>query len=326
MFTLRPSSPIRTRKVEHPVISAAPAEQGRTEGEPPGPDGTFPQGYDVDIVRAMLQDPFRIFVYWHVREESIKALTRYFSPQDVAGFGTVLRLIETTGPAEAFFDIGRQGRYWLTVYPDREYEFEIGVRSPIHGYISLIRSNRVRTPRGTVSPEPAKEEDYRLSPPEFMKIMEMTGFSADRMLSMAITGAEESDAGNALAAAFLQLPEAVRIALMIAEAGGPLTPELIATLPEPLRSELLRLLLAGGGLMAASALMHYLPEILRGVVGSDHELIGDELHPLHLAPRFFLGGSEHLPLPAGAMRWPAVPRLPSSPGAASVIWNKDFSL
>src|SRR5215813_5627036 len=326
MFVLRPSSPTRTRKLDSPVISAAPADRGHTEGGPPGPDQTFPEGYDVDIVRAMLQDPFRVFVYWHVREESIKALTRYFSPQDVAGFNTVLRLIETTGQAEAFFDIGRQGRYWMTVYPDREYEFEIGVRSPIHGYISLIRSNRVRTPRGTVSPEPAKEEDYRLSPPEFMQIMEMTGFSADRMLSMAITGAEESDAENLLAQAFMRLPEAVRMALMIAEAGGPLTPELIATLPEPLRSELLRIIFAGGGLMAAASLMHYLPELLREVVGSDREWIGDELHPLHLAPRFFLGGSEHLPLPAGEMRWPAVRRLPSSPGAASVIWNKDFSL
>jgi hypothetical protein len=274
----------------------------------------------------MLQDPFRLFVYWHVRQESINALTRYFSAQEVAGFTTVLRLIESTGPAEAFFEIGRQGRYWLTVYPDREYEFEIGVRSPIHGYITLIRSNKVRTPRGTVSPEPAKEEDYRLSPPEFMRILEMTGFSADRTLSLAITGAEESDAADLLALAYMRLPEAVRSALMIAEAGGALTPELIATLPEPLRSELLRLILAGGGLMAAAALMHYLPELLREVIGSDREWIGDELHPLHLAPRFFLGGSEHLPLPAGEMRWPRVPRLPSSPTAASVIWNKAFSL
>jgi hypothetical protein len=326
MFVLRPSSPIRTRKTESPVISAAAGERGHAEGGLPGPDGTFPQGYDVDIVRVMLQDPFKVFVYWHVREESITALTRYFSPQEVAGFNTVLRLIETTGPAEAFFEIGRQGRYWLTVYPDREYEFEIGVRSPIHGYISLIRSNRVRTPRGTVSPEPAKEEDYRLSPPEFMQILEITGFSADRMLSLAITGGDESDAGNLLALAFMRLPEPVRMALMIAEAGGALTPELIATLPEPLRSELLRLIFAGGGLMAATALMHYLPELLREVVPSDREWIGDELHPLRLTPRFFLGGSEHLPLPAGQMRWPAVPRLPSSPGAASVLWNKDFSL
>jgi hypothetical protein len=274
----------------------------------------------------MLQDPFRVFVYWHVRQESLNALTRFFSPQEVAGFTTVLKLIETSGPAEAFFEIGRQGRYWLTVYPDREYEFEIGVRSPIHGYISLIRSNRVRTPRGTVSPEPAKEDDYRLSPPEFMRILEITGFSADRAFSLAVGGAEESEAGNLMALAFMRLPESVRLALMIAEAGGALTPELIATLPEPLRSELLRLLLAAGGMMAAAALMHYLPELLRGVVQSDREWIGDELHPLHLSPRFFLGGSEHLPMPAGEMRWPRLPRLPSSADAASVLWNKDFSL
>src|SRR5260370_4248297 len=186
MFVLRPSSPIQAKEVAPPVISAAAGEQGDAEEGPSGPDGTFPEGYDLDIVRVMLQDPFRVFVYWHVREESIGALTRYFSPQDVTGFRTVLRLIETTGPAEAFFEIARQGRYWLTVYPHRESEFQIGVPSPLPGYISLLRSNRVRTPRGTVSPEPAKEEDYRLSPPEFMRILEITGFSADRMLSLAV--------------------------------------------------------------------------------------------------------------------------------------------
>src|SRR5262245_66482847 len=115
MFVLRPSSPIRARRTEPPVISAAPGQMGHPEGGPPGPDGTFPEGYELDIVRAMLQDPFRVFVYWHVREQSINALTRYFSPQDVQGFTTVLRLIETTGPAEAFFEIGRQGRYWLKI-------------------------------------------------------------------------------------------------------------------------------------------------------------------------------------------------------------------
>src|SRR5262249_9710340 len=164
------------------------------------------------------------------------------------------------------------------------------------------------------------------SPPEFMKVLEMTGFSADRALSLAVAGAEAADAENLLAEAFMRLPEAVRMALMIAEAGGPLTPELIATLPEPLRSELLRIIFAGGGLMASGSLVPYLPELWREVVGSDGEWIGDELPPLHLAPRFFLGGSEHLPIPGGEMRWPALRRLPSSPGAAPVIWNKDFSL
>jgi len=78
-----------------------------------------------DIVRAMLQDPFRVFVYWEVRDESLKALTRYFSPDEVAGFKVVLKLIELTGPNEAFFEVERRGRYWLMVFPDREYEFEI---------------------------------------------------------------------------------------------------------------------------------------------------------------------------------------------------------
>src|SRR5262249_60105086 len=113
------------------------------------------------------------------------------------------------------------------------------------------------------------------SPPEFMKVLEMTGFSADRALSLAVAGAEAADAENLLAEAFMRLPEAVRMALMIAEAGGPLTPELIATLPEPLRSELLRVIFAGGGMMAAASLMHYLPGRLGGGGGYVRERGGD---------------------------------------------------
>src|ERR1044072_4306163 len=133
MFILRPSSPIRTAALKEKQPDR-PAEADEVKliatGEPFIDEGMpLPDSYDVDIIRAMLQDPFRIFIYWEVRESSLKALTRYFSEEEEAGFKRDLKLVEIEGGNEAFFDVGRHGRYWMTVFPDREYEFEIGVRS-----------------------------------------------------------------------------------------------------------------------------------------------------------------------------------------------------
>jgi hypothetical protein len=309
MFILRPSSAFKSeRSGSDPVIKAAPSIGG-----PVDEGSSLPAEYDVDIVRAMLQDPFRVFVYWEVREESLKALTRYFSPDEVAGFKVVLKLIEMTGPNEAFFEVERRGRYWLMVFPDREYEFEIGIRSPVHGYISLVRSNRVRTPRGTVSPEPPSEDDYRLTPSDLMAVIDASGFGAEQSLSLKVAGGRGDDvAPDFLSSLLNELPDAVRSAIMIAATGGSLTAEMIASFPEPLRSELLRLFSATGGRVTAAGLMHYLPELLRTVMESDQEWFGDQIRPIHIAPRFFVGGTENLSWPAGELRWPGLPRRPSS--------------
>ena len=313
MFILRPSSPIRTgRTGPEPFIKALPAGEYSDEGS------TLPGQYDVDIVRAMLQDPFRMFVYWEVREESLESLTRYFSPEDVAGFHVVLRLIETTGTGEAFFDVDRKGRYWLTVFPDRDYEFEIGVRSPVHGYIALIRSNRVRTPRGTVSPEPPSEDDYRLTPPDLMEVLKASGFGVDQSLNLKVA---ELGGGplppDFLGSLLLELPDSIRNAVLIAAGGAPLTLDLIELLPEPFRSELLKLFSAAGGMVSAVSLMHYLPELLREVGVSEHEWFADQIRPIHLTPKFFVGGTENVSWPAGDMRWPSIERsLPRRPSSA----------
>lgn len=309
MFILRPSSPFRSDRLGgDAILKAMPATDGHID------EGSIlPTEYEVDIVRAMLQDPFRVFVYWEVREQSLKALTRYFSTEEVSDFKVTLRLTELKGRDEAYFDVDRRGRYWLMVFPDREYEVEIGLRSPVHGFISLVRSNRVRTPRGTVSPEPPSEEDYRLSPYDLLNVIDVSGFGAEQALNLKVTGVFGDEmAPDFLSSLLAQLPESVRTAIMIAAAGGSLTLEMIASLPEPLRSELLKLFSATGGKVTAAGLMHYLPELLRTVMESDRELFGDQFRPIHIGPRFFVGGSENVSSPGEELRWPGLPRRPSS--------------
>jgi hypothetical protein len=331
MFILRPSSPIRqirpVPREPKEVLSTDVTEEVKVVpaqepiGEPYIDEGLpLPDSYDVDIIRAMLQDPFRIFIYWEVREESLKALTRYFSEEDAAGFKTALKLIEIEGGNEAFFDVDRHGRYWMMVLPDREYEFEIGVRSLTHGYVPLVRSNRVRTPRGTVSPEPDYEPEYKLTPPEFMNVLEATGFAAEASLDITVRAMPgTSPEIDQFSETLFKLPEVVREAVRIAGAGGELTPEIIEALPDPLRSELQKLFDGTDGRVASVGLMHYLPEILREAIEDESELIGDHVHPFHVAPRFFVGGTENVAWPDTEIRVPGLPRSLSS--VASGQWS-----
>ena len=314
MFELRPSSPFRR--------SDQPAKSPQLEVAdlPDVPQGPFideglpvPESYNVDIIRAMLQDPFRVFIYWEVRDESLKALTHYFSRADASAFRTTLKLFEVTGRDEAYFDVPGHGRYWMMVFPDREYEFEIGVRSEKHGYIALVRSNRVRTPRGTVSPVASDDGKYKLSPEEFVDVLEVSGFGAQQTLDLTVAAARadfprsetaEKDPFEELLA---RLPAAVRDAILAASRGEPLSSRQIELMPEPLRSALSDLASRGDGRLASVGIVHYLPELFREAFEDYSDLIADHVHPLHLTPRFFAGGTENVMPPSREIHLPTRP-------------------
>ena len=302
MFILRPSSPFRSSELE----PAAETEEIKADEHFVDVGLPIPETYEIDIIRALIQDPFRVFIYWEVREASLGALTEYFLPEDVETFEVVLRLFEVEGRNEAFFNVSHTGRYWMMVFPDREYEFEIGVRSPVHGYIPLVRSNRVRTPRGTVSPEQAEETEYHLEPARFVEVIEASGFAPEQSLSITVAPIQGAGMGDGLIEkGARRLPPIVREAITVAASGGELTAEMIEQLPEPLRSELAQLLEAGDGRVASIGLTHYLPELLREALEDEREVLGDHIRPLQITQRFLLGGSENVTRPGGDLRWPS---------------------
>ncbi len=319
MFVLRPSSafgvaPVKPIEPDQPAAEPIPVSE--TSDQPYIDEGLpVPESYGVDIIRALLQDPFRIFIYWEVRPESLKGLTRIFSEAEAADFRPTLKLRDMDGGQEAFFEVGPRGRYWMMVFPDRTYEFEMGVRSPEHGYISLVRSNQVRTPRGTVSPAVAPEPQYQMTTPEFIDVLQASGFAPEQAMEITVAPMPGSTAdGEQIADLLVRLPESVRNALLVAAIGGQLSFDMVDALPEPFRSELLKLHSASDGHLASVGLAHYLPEVLRETIEDERGLIGDHVHPLHVTPRFFAGASESLPPPGNEFHLPRLPqfRLPSS--------------
>jgi hypothetical protein len=152
-----------------------------------------------------------------------------------------------------------------------------------------------------------------MSAPEFVRVIEASGFGAQEAFGITVAAMPGAQVGqNPLAEMMTKLPERVRSAVLVAGAGGELSLEMIEELPEPLRSELLKLWLASGGQVTAAALMHYLPELLREAIEDERELIGDHVHPLHIAPRFFVGASESSAWPGKDFHLPGLPRRTSS--------------
>jgi len=322
MFILRSSSAtLAVPPAGAAEVRASPVSVDASAADEPFIDVGLPvpETYNVDIVRALLQDPFRIFIYWEVREASLTGLTSYFSPEEAARFRVTLKLIEVEGGNEAFFEVGLRGRYWMMVFPDREYEFEIGVLSPEHGYISLIKSNRVRTPRGTVSAEPAFEPEYQLTPPEFLDVLEVSGFAGAQALDITVSALPGASADvDVMSEALQKLPDSFRAALIAAVAGEALDEQMINALPDWLRTQLIGLLSGGDGRLASAALVHYLPELLREALEDERELIGDRVHPLHVTPRFFVGASETVTWPGGEFKLPPFPRR-GGPSSLSLV-------
>ena len=135
----------------------------------------LPQTYDVDIIRALAQDPFRIFVYWEISDQSVTALTQYFSAKNAGSFNLALKLIDGDGRVQACVDVERQGSYWMTVSPSRDYHFELEAYGAEQEEIPLLKSNRVRTPSARVSRVTSDEAEYYSSSGNFAELLRASG-------------------------------------------------------------------------------------------------------------------------------------------------------
>lgn len=131
----------------------------------------IPEHYDFDMMRALWQDPFRLFVYWQLKENPFDRLRQIFPTHEVGGFHSVLKLVDETTNISSFFNAAFANEYWFSVFPDRRYRVELGVRSPRYGYIKLLSSQATHTPRGGPSDQAATEDDYFIASDEFIEVL-----------------------------------------------------------------------------------------------------------------------------------------------------------
>ena len=132
-----------------------PAEFSVDAGSP------LPEGYGDNLLVLLVRDPFWFFAYWEITHERAEQIRTAHGRDcwDVAAL--VLRVFDlgespqTPIDAASYFDVEVQkfARQWYVQVPfsAHVYVADLGLRWPDGKFVSLVRSNFVRTPYGRVS-------------------------------------------------------------------------------------------------------------------------------------------------------------------------------
>jgi hypothetical protein len=148
-----------------------------------GPDAafTFPAGYGQTRLVLMVKDPWWLYAYWELEAQTERTTRSRLQPEEVAGLLTVLRVHEVTGGREPTastsirdvpLSVLTRSWYLPVNAPDREFIVELGLLTAGGRFLSMARSNRVRTPRA--APSPATDPQWAVSDEAFEALLRQT--------------------------------------------------------------------------------------------------------------------------------------------------------
>jgi hypothetical protein len=112
----------------------------------------LPSEYGENGITLMTVDPNKLFTFWEVREDTLAIYTGNLT----------VRLYDVTGVdfdgtnANSYYDITvneRIGSSYIDVSPEKEFIADIGIINFLGTFFTIIRSNRVSTPRATIAEE-----------------------------------------------------------------------------------------------------------------------------------------------------------------------------
>jgi Domain of unknown function (DUF4912) len=326
-FDLSSLIPTVERNPFEPVVvqDEVPAEvlEGKEEipAEPIVDTGLpIPSHYDFDMMRVMVQDPFRLFVYWHLKDNPFNRLHKVFPLAETNNFHTVLKLIDETNKIAVYFDAAYAREYWFNVFPDRTYRVELGLRSPQYGYIKLLNSQSVLTPRGSPSDLVAEEPEYTITADHYLRVLRESHLVPQRAFTLngLLPGADAVPA-SAHNAVWDSLPNSFRRLMQVIadiQAGRDYERWWERMSQEEL-TNVVRDFLAiinqmGDGELGYMLLLRYLPELLRRSIQEESEEAGekelqiDKPISLYFAERLgqtaseinFVSASENTPQPS----------------------------
>lgn len=266
----------------------------------------IPAGYNLDLMRALVQDPFHLFVHWQLKDDPFERLRRIFPAGAADTFQTVLKLVDESNSIAVFFDAAYAREYWFNVFPDRTYRVELGLRSSQFGYVKLLSSQPVRMPRGAPSDQIADETDYQIGADEYLRVLHESHLVPARAFTVEALLPKDGQAATAPAHVWETLPNSFRQligAMADVEAGRQYDKwwERLseAELAEWVREFLRTIQQMGDGELGYLLLLRYLPEILRRAINaelgqrSNRELEIDKPITLYLAEQLGQTASEH---------------------------------
>jgi hypothetical protein len=140
----------------------------------------LPTRYDVDQVELMVQSPLRIFAYWELRDATIQAALCRIPIRDRHNFQILLKWREMDANREILLDPGITDHWWFDTLPEKRYRLELGLYWNEYGWLSLLTSDELVTPRLALGP--ASEGETRHSQAFLEDLVQQTGIGipADR--------------------------------------------------------------------------------------------------------------------------------------------------
>lgn len=139
-------------------------------------DEPLPEPPARDIVRLLVQSPYRLHLYWNFKTDPFTVARRQFPNRD---FRFMVRLVDaSSGETQASEIAGFTRNYWFNSQPARTYQAEVGMFSEARPFIRLLVSDYVQTPRVGASPNVATSE-FAVGTPDFIQMLDRAGFVAD---------------------------------------------------------------------------------------------------------------------------------------------------
>jgi hypothetical protein len=143
-------------------------------------DEPLPEAYHVDRIRLLAQSPRKLYLYWEFSQNPLETLRRAFGAQ-AARYTLVVRLTNVETGDVSWHEASASRSQWFKVQPGRSYRAELGFFAQGRAFIRLFSSNVVQTPRAGVARATAVEEDFRVSPEEFARVLDEAGYASDAL-------------------------------------------------------------------------------------------------------------------------------------------------
>jgi hypothetical protein len=141
----------------------------------------IPYHYNSDIIALLVRDPHWAYTYWEVTHKKLEA---GMSELGCNGSGSLtLRVYDITGTefngynAHSYNDIGvfeRVGSWYVkTGRPGGSFVIDLGLKAPDGRFVTLARSNAVRTPPDSVSN--ILDEEWVLPEQDYRRVFALSG-------------------------------------------------------------------------------------------------------------------------------------------------------
>jgi hypothetical protein len=140
---------------------------------------SLPEGYGSTEAVLLPRDPFWMFTYWELSENTLNRLIKEIGVDNFEKSKKVIRVhkIGDNGMSDGFFDVPivLEAKNWYVNVSEcgKTYECEIGIITPDGRYIGIVKTNRVTLPKSSVSD--VIDEKWMSVNQEFEKLLEISG-------------------------------------------------------------------------------------------------------------------------------------------------------